>query len=369
MWRESPIKQDFSQKNTIMFSPQDKRDYFYLRNIDSDTLRFRCALIQLLNRRMSKVMNWLDFTRSRDKWALGARLQQTSHLLFGALKKNIFWESVEKTWGTGLGGSVAVGNTVIRLDLQKHGNAFAATNSACAPERSNNLLVQYYNSAIGQKKTPKELRSKLFVGRTQTTNGHLTLWKVKYAQGDGIDYGGLYRDSMSKCFSCMWHDSFSLFKRIPNAHDKNGLNQDSFLPNSTYGTSSKDLFIFVGQLLGINIRTKSYYEVRFPPCFYKLLSGAPLDLKDLADIDQAEYKDDLINNLKAMTTTRRNLSKETFEANDGVGYFEATNIAGKKVELIPGGKTIKVDYENLTEVSVFRLDFLLFSLVLFILHW
>jgi hypothetical protein len=87
----------------------------------------------------------------------------------------------------------------------------------------------------------------------------------------------------------MWHDSFSLFKRIPNAHDKNGLNQDSFLPNSTYGTSSKDLFIFVGQLLGINIRTKSYYEVRFPPCFYKLLSGAPLDLKDLADIVVNQY--------------------------------------------------------------------------------
>ena len=191
------------------------------------------------------------------------------------------------------------------------------------------------------------MRSKLFVGSSNTANGHQTLWTVKYAQGQGIDYGGLYRDSLNKAASCMWHDSFSLFKRVPNAHAKHGSNQDTFMPNSTYGKSSKDLFIFCGQLIGLSIRTKGYNEVRFPPCFYKLLSGAPLDRSDLATLDFAEYWNDS-SNISA-TKARRHLSLEQFEANDGVGCFEVENIAGKKIELVPGGKRIKVRFENLIE--------------------
>ena len=121
------------------------------------------------------------------------------------------------------------------------------------------------------------------------------------------------------------------------------------MPNSAYGTSSKDLFIFCGQLLGISIRTKGYYEVRFPPCFYKLLAGAPLTRIDLASIDHAEYWDDS-ENISA-TTLRRNMSKESFDANDGVGYFQVQNISGKLIELIPGGKRIKVTWEQLIEVK------------------
>ena len=163
-------------------------------------------------------MNWLDFDRARDQWSLGYRLQKTAHLFFGALKKNLFWESVDETWGTGLGKGPKT--LIIKLDQAKHGKSLAEGSSQLPPERSINFLLQYYNSAIGQKKTPKELRSKLFQGKNQTTNGHLTLWTVSYAQGEGVDYGGLYRDSLTKVASCLWHDSFSLFKRIPNAKDK-----------------------------------------------------------------------------------------------------------------------------------------------------
>ena len=347
VWRKSPMDMNFTNADIVKLSPQDKRDHHPLFDIDSDTLRFRCALIQLLNRRMSRVMNWLDFDRAKDRWSLGYRLQSTSHLCFGALKKDIFWKGIEKTWGKGLG--VGPNKTIIKLDLNKHGKSLveAIQSSSTAPERNQNVLVQYFNSAIGQKKKPKELRSKLFVGSSNTANGHQTLWTVKYAQGQGIDYGGLYRDSLNKAASCMWHDSFSLFKRVPNAHAKHGSNQDTFMPNSTYGKSSKDLFIFCGQLIGLSIRTKGYNEVRFPPCFYKLLSGAPLDRSDLATLDFAEYWNDS-SNISA-TKARRHLSLEQFEANDGVGCFEVENIAGKKIELVPGGKRIKVRFENLIE--------------------
>ena len=242
------------------------------------------------------------------------------------------------------------GQCKINLDPTKHGKSLISPSSSSqAPERSQNMLLQYFNSDIGKKKKPKELRSKLFKAASMTSNGNQTLWTVKYTGSDGIDYGGLFRDSLNKCSQCMWHDSFSLFKRVPNSHIKHGLNQDSFMPNSAYGKSSRDLYIFCGQLLGMSIRTKGYYEVRFPPCFYKLLAGAPLTRVDLATIDHAEFWDDGEN--VSATTSRRNMSKEQFDANDGVGRFQVKNIAGKYIELIPGGKRIKVTWEQLTEVS------------------
>ena len=187
VWRKSPLDMNFTDRDAITLSSQDKRDHHPLREVDGDTLRFRCALIQLLNRRMSrvsccfcqflfcfhyssqslpivsffsctllffsfhfislctnkkKVMNWLDFDRARDQWSLGYRLQKTAHLFFGALKRDIFWEDIEKTWGSGLG--MGPSKCKIPLDPTKHGMALISSSSSNqAPERSQNMLLQY----------------------------------------------------------------------------------------------------------------------------------------------------------------------------------------------------------------------------------
>ena len=186
VWRKSPLDMNFTDRAAVTLSSQDKRDHHPLREVDGDTLRFRCALIQLLNRRMSrvscrccfcqflvsvlyssqslpivsffsctllffsfhffvykqKVMNWLDFDRARDQWSLGYRLQKTAHLFFGALKRDIFWDDIEKTWGSGLG--MGPSKCKIPLDPTKHGMALISSSSSNqAPERSQNMLLQY----------------------------------------------------------------------------------------------------------------------------------------------------------------------------------------------------------------------------------
>ena len=55
VWRKSPLDMNFTDGAAVTLSSQDKRDHHPLREVDGDTLRFRCALIQLLNRRMSRV--------------------------------------------------------------------------------------------------------------------------------------------------------------------------------------------------------------------------------------------------------------------------------------------------------------------------
>ena len=131
-----------------------------------------------------------------------------------------------------------------------------------------------------------------------------------------MDYGGLYRDCMTGVAKCMWMDEFPLFKRVPNGLAKHGLNQDAFMPNSTCN-NERDLFVFAGQILGISIRTKGKFEVRFPPLFYKLLVGSPLSREDLATIDKTSYQDDPLNDSWSSTTTKRQMSEEAFKAAGG----------------------------------------------------
>merc|ERR1712023_129877 len=75
---------------------------------------------------------------------------------------------------------------------------------------------------------------------------------------------------MTTVTSDMWSDSFSLFKRVPNAGDPNapkdspeangvGLNQQTFMPNSSC-RSSDELFVFAGQMLGVSLRSQGFFR-------------------------------------------------------------------------------------------------------------
>lgn len=300
----------------LYLSDQDKQDHIVLQHIGPMTIRFRVALIQLLNRRMSIVMKWLDFDRTQDKYSLAFRLQKLAHLVFTSVKSDVFQRAIEKTWGKGLGKG-----REIKINLSKN-KAFASADAFAKapnqpPGRSQCLFMQLYHSKIGRMK-PEALRSKLH----HNPRGwcHKTLWETHFTDGEGMDYGGLYRDCMAGVAKCMWMDEFPLFKRVPNGLAKHGGNQDAFMPNSDC-KSQRDLFVFAGQILGISIRTKGKFEVRFPEIFYKLLAGSPLSLEDLATIDKTAYHDEPLSNSWSSTTTKRMMSEEGFKAAGGEFEF------------------------------------------------
>lgn len=387
----NPIALDCSDPQ-LSLTARDREDHFVLQHVSTFTIRFRAALIQLLNRRMSKVMGWLDFNRTQDKFSLAFRLQKMAYLVFSSVKLDIFQKAVNLSWGTGLGKG-----RELTISLSKSKAFSSAAAFAKAPNqpssRSNCLFMQLYRSKIGKMK-PEALRSKLYRHPNGSGWCHQTLWNTRYTDSEGMDYGGLYRDCMSGVAKCMWMDEFPLFKRVPNGLAKHGVNQDTFMPNSDC-KNERDLFIFAGQILGISIRTKGKFEVRFPPLFYKLLAGSPLTREDLATIDMSAYHDDSLNGILSSTTSKRRMSLEAFEASGGklhismftsldidaermqyhalgpclfdsflilipnifltsinrtgVGNFVAKNIAGKTVELVPGGARKRVTFEKLLE--------------------
>ena len=296
----------------LQLTSQDKQDHFVLQHVAPLAIRFRVAIIQLLNKRMSKVMGWLDFNRTQDKFSLAFRLQKMSYLIFRSLKSDIFQKAVNATWGKGLGKGRQIKIYLSKIKAFESAAAFAKAPNQ-PPSRSDCFFMQLYRSKIGKMK-PEALRSRLH----NNPRGwcHQTLWETHFTGSEGMDYGGLYRECMAGVAKCMWSDEFPLFKRVPNGLAKHGLNQDAFMPNSDC-KSERDLFIFAGQILGISIRTKGKFEVRFPPLFYKLLAGSPLTREDLATIDMSAYQDDPLNGILSSTTSKRKMSREAFEASGG----------------------------------------------------
>lgn len=145
------------------------------------------------------------------------------------------------------------------------------------------------------------------------------LFRVRYVNEQGIDYGGVFRDACTKMTEDIFSDRLDLFLPTANAAlaaqgrqvDEDALGAaggDSFyLPNPKYcslppvasgsskenGSSSASsrlapqLYEFVGQLMAMSLRTKLALPFEFPSIMWKLLVGQSLTLNDLQSIDAA----------------------------------------------------------------------------------
>lgn len=352
------VKRKFSGKPSLLIKPHeitmtksDRDAFILLADQTAAALQFRFATILVLNKRMLKVMGWLDFDRGSDIWCLGYRLRKLAHLTFSDAKNVLLKKAIDESWGSSDGRNT--GKTV-RLNPRTARESRLSTTDT-EPGRSNCMFVQLHTKIKGWG----EQRTKLLRCHLQSArgSGHQTLFKVSYENSRGIDHGGLYRDCMTTVTSDMWSDSFSLFKRVPNAGDPNapkdspeangvGLNQQTFMPNSSC-RSSDELFVFAGQMLGVSLRTQGFFEVRFPLPFYSLLLGRRLTKLDLASIDEAQFHDDPQSDKISIFTQWQNLNREGL-AEAGL-FFTAENIAGDVVELVPGGRSKPVTLENRDE--------------------
>ena len=108
------------------------------------------------------------------------------------------------------------------------------------------------------------------------------VWKVVFA-GEGMqDAGGGYHESISTMLDELHKMTVPLLLRTPNSEHSAGFNQDTLLFNSA--SQLKEMFTFLGVLMGIAIRTQSPMDLRLAPPMWRLLVGAPLTLADLSEI-------------------------------------------------------------------------------------
>ncbi len=154
----------------------------------------------------------------------------------------------------------------------------------------------------------------------------------------GTDAGGLFRDCISHACSDLQSPYVPLFIPCPNSKGF-GDNQEKFLPKaSSISSLQLSMFAFVGKLMGMAIRGKHILNLDLPSIVWKQLVNTEINRSDLEGIDALCYKmyDDILN-----AENREGINEETFEQLIDIA-FTTTSTDGREVELVDGGKNIKV---------------------------
>ncbi|EQC37076.1 hypothetical protein SDRG_05303 [Saprolegnia diclina VS20] len=210
-------------------------------------------------------------------------------------------------------------------------------------------------------------------------DGQLRTFKVKF-EGEGADdYGGPYREFFSQFASELQSikpdsaDSTDGLQCIlpflmpcPNWRNGVGSHRERFVLNpsllrydakwnkgsATHPVDNTGLFLemyhFLGQILGIILRTKVLVRIDFATSIWKRLVGSPVDASDLAAVDASAYA--LLEQLKSLLAqhgTEPAVAEATLDALD---LNFTTNLSdGSMVNLTPDGADRRVTWADLPE--------------------
>jgi hypothetical protein len=327
-----PLSQHPSQ---LSISATELRDYSKLQTLSIGTIYQRLALLQLLNHLVDGLIVWIDTSNVAQPWSISAKLQKLNHTIFFHVKEKLFRSAIDMTWGLEQGSGLKVGLDQLSSDSSER---LGLTD----PEKSTNLFVQLHSQL--HTVPVNLLRSHL---QTRGGRGVQSLFEVQYVLGEGLDYGGLYRDAMNTIVDLLFSKTFSLLVVTPNGIGHEGLNQEKYVPNSGCSTPSNiRMFETVGKLMGISLRTEGYFPFKFPICIYKLLLSRSIDVRDIASIDAKEDSRPEENQLRRVDKIRLCKSLEEFESLGLKEKFVVTKASGKVVPLIPGGEKKRLNYKN-----------------------
>eukprot|EP01114_Cavostelium_apophysatum_P020160 TRINITY_DN6682_c0_g1_i2.p1 TRINITY_DN6682_c0_g1~~TRINITY_DN6682_c0_g1_i2.p1 ORF type:complete len:907 (-),score=211.33 TRINITY_DN6682_c0_g1_i2:64-2784(-) len=170
-------------------------------------------------------------------------------------------------------------------------------------------------------------------------------FEVRFENEGAEDAGGPYREAITQFCLDVHSKELGLLVPCPNAKEEVGFNQDKFVPDSA-ATSPKQLaqLEFLGQLIGISIRTKNALDLSLPSILWKPFVGSRLEKSDLEGIDKCciQYLDS-IRNIAKEGVSQENFNDYIFET------FATQSASGKVVELKPGGAAVPVTWENRAE--------------------
>jgi len=170
-------------------------------------------------------------------------------------------------------------------------------------------------------------------------------WSVRFTNESGIDAGGLYRDSLAQCCTELQSNVLPLFIPCPNARAGVGITLDKYIPNRACTSDNYfAMYVFVGILMGVAIRTNTSLSMDLPSMVWKPLVGMELEEGDLTAVDEicvtamAAILDD-------KTLAEKGVDAENFV--DLYGFtFTYSSSDETVVELVENGKNIPVTWET-----------------------
>lgn len=175
------------------------------------------------------------------------------------------------------------------------------------------------------------------------------LFSVKFRGEEGVDWGGVYREGATSMVDDLFSPHFSLFVLCPNGQHDTGNNRGMYLPNPKCTSPvAMQMFAFVGQLLGISLRTHGDFPFMLPSLVWKQLLGQPLTRSDLEGTDAMFIQ--MLDGIANCENDGISTEEEFATAFAGLELrFTASSCTGEEIELVPGGRHLTVGFYNRLE--------------------
>ncbi|CAF0845510.1 unnamed protein product [Rotaria sordida] len=288
----------------------------------------------------AKTLRKIDFTVPSGMGFIVDRIRSVRHYILFVTKYNAFNEALVYTAYDSESSEVDVKFDIVKASAAEH------------PEDT--MFYQAYKQLNSDA-------SRIF-RRTQDEQ----VWKATYVGMFSIDQGGPYRDSITRICADLCSTRLSLFILCPNGRTNNGLNRDRWIPNVFPPNRSipidiKNQYRFVGQLMGMAIRTKQYLDVRFPILLWKQLIEEEVTIEDIEAIDISSFA--IINEMEENIRKVKSLNEcDDDDVNNNCDYlfssimteltFDVISSTGQTYELIPGGFHIRITAANFEDYCI-----------------
>ncbi|CAF3952910.1 unnamed protein product, partial [Rotaria sordida] len=306
-----------------------------LCNIPSVCIQTRVKFLYLFNISLERTLPNIDFSVTSGIGFIVDRIRSVRHCILFVTKFEIF--------------SAALTKTAVHLESSEVNIKFDIVKASVAEHPEDTVFYQAY-------KQLKSDASRIF-RRTENEQA----WKAIYVGMFGDDQGGPYRDSITRICADLCSTRLSLFILCPNGRTNNGLNRDRWIPNVFPPNRSipidiKNQYRFVGQLMGMAIRTKQYLDVRFSILLWKQLIYEEVTIEDIEAIDISSFA--IINEMEENIRKVKSLNEcdDDDDVNNNCDYlfssimteltFDVISSTGQTYELIPGGFHIRITAAN-----------------------
>ena len=167
-------------------------------------------------------------------------------------------------------------------------------------------------------------------------------WFVKFIGELALDQGGLFRESLTELCNELQTPSLNLLIPTQNQKSNQGESRDKWTINPTASSiAHSKMFEFLGALIGMSVRSSILMSLNLSSFVWKQLTDEEVTIDDLKDIDFMA-----VNILDQLREVKAQVSEEEFL--QGYELFFTTILSnGEEIDLLPGGKSKRVDYSNL----------------------
>eukprot|EP00927_Polykrikos_kofoidii_P023607 TRINITY_DN21692_c0_g4_i1.p1 TRINITY_DN21692_c0_g4~~TRINITY_DN21692_c0_g4_i1.p1 ORF type:complete len:1685 (+),score=264.93 TRINITY_DN21692_c0_g4_i1:305-5056(+) len=266
----------------------------------------------------------------------GRLLAQVKPRLLGHLKFQQFQKVLQRTEHEGSTPSIIL-NRKVALTLRERGKVDWEMRRSLIGQ----LMTEFRRQSGGPKLFRRPWQSRCM--------------KVQFKGEGGEDAGGLYREALDAVAQELHSSALPLLVPCPNAQAEVGDNRDAWVLNPRAATPEcARAFEFIGQLLGLALRTGDLLPLALAPFTWKGIVGDERTRDDVRSIDIFAEKH------VAILGDAQRPDEEELKAMGGL-QFAYPDVTGEEVELIEGGRSLTVTSENASEFARLllqnRLDF------------